>query len=703
MTANDKTTQPEVDDLLEASRAAFREEAYELLAELETALMELEDSAEDMDLVNRVFRAMHTIKGSGAMFGFDAISAFTHDVETVFDLVREGKLAVTGELICLALGARDQIRAMLDGGGDQSEKDRLTASFKALVPVAQAQGPPANAAPAVQASADNWQSVFRIRFKPHLSLLQNGTNPLLLIEELRSLGQCTVVAQTDHIPALADLDPETCTIYWDAVLTTDRDQNAIQDVFIFVEDLCELTIEQIVRSDEEGVQDRRLGEILVDRGDVSKDQIQQAVAGQKRIGQILVDDIGVDAGKVEAALAEQNHLRSRKEKEQETSQGATIRVAAEKLDTLVDLVGELVTVQARLSRKAMLMADNELTGIAELVDRLTAELRDNTMSVRMLPIGTSVTRLKRLVRDLGRDLQKDVALTVEGGDTELDKTVIEQLADPLVHIIRNSMDHGIENPDQRMAAGKPRQGTVHLSAGHEGANVVIRIADDGAGIDPAAVRAKAVEKGLIVEEADLSDKDIFNLILAPGFSTAKAVTSVSGRGVGMDVVKRSIENLRGTIDMDSRPGAGTTITLKLPLTLAIIDGLVVDIAHENYVLPLAAVEECVELTREGIDAGCGRDIINIRDQIVPYIQLRQRFGLDGPRPDIEQVVINEVDGRRVGLVVDRVIGQHQVVIKMMSKIYKDVDEISGATILGDGSVALILDVPKLVQNAAAVH
>jgi len=703
MTTNDKLSQPQVDELLEASRAAFREEAYELLGELETALMELEEAPQDMDLVNRVFRAMHTIKGSGAMFGFDAISAFTHDVETVFDLVREGKIAVTGDLIGLSLDARDQIRTMLDNEGDPVRQARLTEGFQALLPSGKSPSPAQSAPQAGQVPDPACQNVFRIRFKPHLSLLQNGTNPILLLDELRSLGECTVVAQTDHVPALADLDPETCTIYWDAVLTTDRDENAIQDVFIFVEDLCDLTVQRIVAADTDETPTRRLGEILVERGDVSEAQIQQAMAQQKRLGQILVDQAVVDAGKVEAALAEQDHLRRRKEKEQEPSQAATIRVAAEKLDSLVDLVGELVTVQARLSRKAMLLADNELTGIAELVDRLTAELRDNTMSVRMLPIGTSVARLKRLVRDLSRDLKKDVTLTVEGGDTELDKTVIEQLSDPLVHIIRNSLDHGIESPDQREAVGKPRQGTVHLSAGHEGANVVIRIADDGAGIDPAAVRAKAIEKGLITEDADIAEKDIFNLVFAPGFSTAMAVTSISGRGVGMDVVKRSIENLRGAIEMESRLGAGTTITLKLPLTLAIIDGLVVDIARENYVLPLAAVEECVELSQEGIEAGCGRHIINIRDQIVPYIQLRERFGLDGPRPAIEQIVINEVDGRRVGLVVDRVIGQHQVVIKTMSKMYKNVDEISGATILGDGSVALILDVPKLVQNTAATH
>jgi two-component system chemotaxis sensor kinase CheA len=388
---------------------------------------------------------------------------------------------------------------------------------------------------------------------------------------------------------------------------------------------------------------------------------------------------------------------ARQQHEQQTA-ATSVRVAAEKLDILVNLVGELVTVQARLSQKAAMERDPELLAITEVVERLTAELRDNTLSIRMLPIDVTFSKLRRLVRDLSNELGKTILLKTEGGDTELDKTVIEQLNDPLIHILRNSIDHGIETPDQRRTTGKDEQGIIHLKAEHSGANVLIHISDNGAGIDPEHVRRKAVQRGLLAPDAERTDKELLQLIFAPGFSTADAVTSVSGRGVGMDVVKRSIENLRGAIDIESKKGKGTTITLKLPLTLAIIDGLLVQIDKDKFVLPLAAIEECVELTRKDLAMTHGRNILNIRGQIVPFVPLRERFGIQSKAPEIEQVVINTVDGQRVGIVVDRVIGEHQIVIKTMNALYKNVEEVSGATILGDGTVALILDVQKLLKD-----
>jgi two-component system chemotaxis sensor kinase CheA len=363
---------------------------------------------------------------------------------------------------------------------------------------------------------------------------------------------------------------------------------------------------------------------------------------------------------------------------------------------LVDLVGELVTVQARLSQKANADQDADLLNIAEVVERLTAELRDNAMSIRMMPFGTTFSKFRRLVRDLSNELGKQVLLTTSGGETELDKTVIEQLNDPLVHILRNSIDHGIEPPQVREAAGKPAHGTVHLSAEHSGAHVLIRISDDGAGLNVAAIRKTALARGLIQSETEKSDREIINLIFAPGFSTNTQVTQVSGRGVGMDVVKRGIESLRGSIDIENAQGQGAVISLKLPLTLAIIDGLLVETNSDKYVLPLSVIEECVELTREDVQRTHGRHILNIRGNIVPYVSLREKFQIYENRPPIEQVVISETNGKHIGIVVDRVIGQHQIVIKTMSKIYSDVDEISGATILGDGTIALVLDIARLI-------
>jgi len=405
---------------------------------------------------------------------------------------------------------------------------------------------------------------------------------------------------------------------------------------------------------------------------------------------------------VEAALIEQEQLRKVK-KTPKTEEGAasSLRVPAEKLDTLVNLVGELVTVQARLTQMASLFNNPELVSIAEEVERLTGDLRDNTLNIRMLPIGTTFGRFKRLVRDLSQELGREVEMTTEGAETELDKTVIERLNDPLVHLIRNSMDHGIEAPDVRESLGKPRAGMLHIAARHSGAYVLIEITDDGAGIDKEAIRRKAVERGLIAADMELQDKEIFSLIFAPGFSTSETVTSVSGRGVGMDVVKRTIDNLRGSVEINSEKGEGTTVTLKLPLTLAIIEGLLVEIDRQFFILPLTIVQECVELSREDVELSHGRDIANIRGEIVPYIRLRESFAIKGTRPDIEQIVITGVERSRIGLVVDNVIGEHQTVIKSLGKVYRDIEGVSGATILGDGTVALIMDVARLTDAAYA--
>jgi two-component system chemotaxis sensor kinase CheA len=374
---------------------------------------------------------------------------------------------------------------------------------------------------------------------------------------------------------------------------------------------------------------------------------------------------------------------------------SSIRVATGKLDILVDLVGELVTIQARLSQTALSKGIPEFLAIAEEVERLTGNLRDETMSMRMIPIGTMFSRFKRLVRDLGQELGKEVELVTEGAETELDKTVIERLGEPLMHLIRNSIDHGIESPDVRARTDKPAAGTVVLTAKHSGAHVLIQIRDDGAGFDLAAIRAKGIERGLVREGESISEKEILSLIFVPGFSTAKTVTSVSGRGVGLDVVKRSIDSLGGTIAIRNDKGAGASMVLKLPLTLAIIEGFLIEVGAERFIFPLSMVEECVELT----DAVYGKHLIDVRGQLVPYVRLREQFSLAGPRKSIEQIVIARVEDKRVGFVVDRVIGGYQTVIKNLGAFYRNIDGLSGATILGDGSVALILDVPRLMQRA----
>ena len=698
--------------MMEQAIVTYREEAGELLGELEASLLELEEKPNDDELINRVFRAMHTIKGSGAMFGFDEISSFTHEVESVFDMVRNNKMTVTKRLLDLTLKSRDHILYLLNIPSgevvDHSEGDAIIAGLRQLTQHADTLRKgfdeiTAIQLPAVSGDELTEESTWRIRFRPATNILMSGTNPISLINELCSLGTAHVVAHLDDIPLLDELVGENCHIYWDIILTSSRGKEAIKDVFIFVEDDCDIKIEMI---DSSGLIDRKngykkLGDILVERGDLSPIEMQKVLMLQKRFGELLVEQGIVTLENVQSALVEQQHVKSvRKERSEAPQQeaAASIRVPAEKLDQLINLVGEMVTVQAHLTQVSSAGRDAIYIAIAEEVERLTNELRDTALNIRMLPIGSTFSKFKRLVRDLSQELGKEIEMDTFGAETELDKTVIEKLNDPLVHIIRNSIDHGIEMPEARRTAGKSSAGKVCLGAEHSGDSVLITIRDDGAGLDRDAIRTKAIEKGLISAADEVSDNEIYAQIFAPGFSTAARVTSLSGRGVGMDVVKRGIDGLRGSISVDSVRGNGTTITLKIPLTLAIIDSLLVKIGKEHFVLPLSAVEECVELTREDVKNSHGNDLAKVRGKLIPFISLRKLFDISGDRPDIEQIVIASVHGARIGFVVDCVIGQHQTVIKPLGRMYQDVKGISGATVLGDGSVALILDMGILLQS-----
>ena len=651
--------------MIDKYKQAFQEEAREILLELESALLELNERREDSELVGRVFRALHTIKGSGAMFGFDALSAFTHHLENAFDQVRNGRLGVSPDLICLSLAAVDQIKAMLDESAGQGRADEAK-SAHILEKVRELTGtietsPPKKAAPAVETPAATASATrdWQISFRPGPDLLRTGSNPLLLFRELRQLGTLQIEADTSAVPPLSELDPQRCYISWNMVLTTAAGIDAIRDVFIFVEDSCALSIDPAATSP----------------------QIVEAVA----------------PAVAPAASVERRADAPRRASEQAT-QASSIRVAAAKLDQLVDLVGQLVTVQARLAEVAARREDRDMQAVAEEIEALTTELRETSMGMRTLPLRSTFERFKRLVYDLGRTLHKEVELTFDGGDTELDKTVIDQLNDPLMHLIRNSMDHGIEPSEVRRAAGKPATGTIHLSARHAGAQVLVSISDDGKGIDREAVRARAIEKGLAAPDARLSETEIFSFILAPGFSTARQVSDVSGRGVGMDVVRRNVEALRGSIEIASQPGAGSTVTLRLPLTLAIIDGLLVRVGQARFVMPLGNTVECVELTRQDIENANGKHLANIRGEIIPYIRLSEYLEMRTERPEREQVMVAETEHGRFGFVVDQVLGDHQTVIKNLGRLYRNVQIVSGATILGDGSVALILDPHRVAQN-----
>ena len=698
-------------DELQQFREAFKVEAAELLSELEISLLELERDPGNREAVSSIFRAFHTLKGSGGMCGFDGISGFTHQIETVYDLVRNWKIEADKDLIDLTLAASDHIRDMLSEEitGNEALETRtkdILAAFRNFLPDP-GNGPKllkqAGLAEEVPGTAEvpGKPATYRIRFRPSGDIFSRGINPLLLLQELREMGDCKVIAHTENIPELSGLDPEQCYTYWDIILTTAKAMNIIQDVFIFVQDESEVRIDLIDDGESllESEDYRKLGEILIEKKDIKKEDLEQILKERKRIGEVLIEEGLVPQVSIEAALTEQERVKQVRESRQKMEAMMNIRVASRKLDKLVNLVGELVTMQARLSQTALRRDDPELLVISEEVERLIEELRDTSMNIRMLPMGTTFGKFRRLVRDLSIELGKEVELFTEGAETELDKTVIEKLNDPLIHIIRNSIDHGIELPDVRREKGKPGKGTIRLSATHSGAFVVIQIQDDGAGLDRDAIYAKAVQKGLIPPDTELSEQEIGNLVLAPGFTTSGSVTSVSGRGVGMDVVKRAVDNLRGVIEIESVAGEGTVITLSLPLTLAIIEGLLVKVGPDTFVIPLSIVEECIELTEQSEKESCGRNLVSVRNQIVPYIRLREQFMISGGIPAIQQVAIVNVEGRRVGFAVDSVIGEHQTVIKSLGNFYHNVQGISGATILGDGSVALILDIAKLMKLA----
>jgi two-component system chemotaxis sensor kinase CheA len=668
------------ENAIDKYKQGFQEEAREIFIELESTLLALDQSRSDAELVSQAFRALHTIKGTGAMFGFTELAAFTHNIENAFDDVRNGNLEVSGNLIELSLAALDQMKAMLleaagQGSADPARCADVLARLRALTSVASDEPSPAAPTPSASASTpplSDGPHTWQIRFSPGPELMRNGSDPLLLLRELARLGEFHSKPLTHILPSLSELDPERCYVAWEIQLTTSATTEEIRDVFIFAEELCELTIEPAP-----------IREAVA----IEVEAIQSAAAPGADTCALPQSSSSDQPATISTRTAERNY-------------GAvSIRVPTAKLDQFVDLVGELVTVQARLAQIATRFDDSDIVSVSEEVERLTSALRENSMSIRMLPIRSTFERFRRLIHDLSRDLHKEVELTIEGAETELDKTVIDQLTDPLMHMIRNSMDHGIESQEQRLASGKPAVATVHLAARHAGAHVLIEVSDDGAGINAAAVRARAIERGLIAPDAQLTESEIYSLILTPGFSTAEQVTDVSGRGVGMDVVRQRIESLRGTIHIDSKPGRGTTVTLRLPLTLAIIDGLLVRVGEAFFILPLANSLECIELTREDIAASNGKRIANVRGEIIPYIRLREYFEMQTEPPAIEQIMIAETDDGRCGFVVDEVLGDHQTVIKNLGRFYRHIQFISGATILGDGTLALILDPNRVVQDA----
>lgn len=671
------------EDIQRRSKELFREEAAELLTELQASLLELEKAPGDDGLINRVFRALHTLKGSGATSGFVELSAFLHRVEDVYNAAREGRIRVESGLIDRTLKIGDAVNRYLSLPEDRacSALEESAPDLDALLAFLPAKETEAKGK--AETPVPGGRRFYRVRFRPKPAFFASGSDPGMYLDDLRKLGPTVVNGFTDRVPGFPDLDPEQCWLHWSVDLATAEPPNVVRDVFLFVEEDCELEIAELAPED--------APQALLE----PQERIQNAP--QSALPSVAA------AAKPPAPKAQQ-----KSDPAALSSLGArsdTLRVSAEKIDRLVNLVGELVILRSQVNAVCETIPEvpPALQGASEGLLRLTTELRDVVLNVRMMPIGETFAKFKRLVRDICRDLGKEAEIVIEGAETELDKSVLDQLGDPLVHLVRNALDHGLERPEEREAAGKPRQGSLRLAAEQRGDSVLVLVSDDGRGLDPERIRKKAIERGLLAPEATPSLQEIYQLIFLPGFSTAEAVSTLSGRGVGMDVVKRRIELLRGSVELRSEPGRGTEVRLSLPLTLAIIEGLMVEVDGDRYIIPLSMARETIEITRADRKRANGRNVVELRGELIPYLHLRSLFNLPGPAPEAERVVIVEVEEKRIGLVVDGVLGNHQTVLKSLGWLGRRVQVFTGATVLGDGRVALILDVQNLIAFSSKLH
>ncbi len=703
----------------------FIAESRGLLIDMEEGLLCLETQPDDAEAINAVFRAAHTIKGSSGLFGLDDIVAFTHKAENLLDRVRNNELALNAGLIGLLLACRDHIESLIDLVVDATEMDAdtrqngeaLAAQLSRYLGEAGAQMPAETAAPLESSGGahladDTWH--ISVRFGR--DVLRSGMDPLSFIRYLANLGEIVhLVTLADALPAAVEMDPEGCYLGFEIRFKSDADKARIESVFEFVRDDCELHILapgskladylKLIAALPEN--DTRLGELLVACGAVTARELEETLAVQEceggrqeeiqPLGEILVERELVQPELVDAALTKQKDARHRQAQE-----AKFIRVHADKLDSLINLVGELVIAGAGVGLQAARNKDGVLMESVSGMARLVEDIRDGAMRLRMVEIGETFNRFRRVVRDVSKEIGKDIELVIAGAETELDKTVVDKIGDPLTHLMRNAMDHGIESAAVRAERGKPAKGTLKLNAYHEAGGIVIEVADDGGGLNRDKILAKAREKGLIQAGDVLSDSEVWNLIFEPGFSTADQVSNLSGRGVGMDVVRRNIEALRGSVEIESHAGQGSTFRIRLPLTLAIIDGFLMGVGPSHYVVPLDMVLECVELSRASSATG-NSDYINLRGEVLPLLRISEHFSLEQAAARRQNVVVVNAVGRKAGLVVDELKGEFQAVIKPLGRLFEQVRGISGSTILGSGEVALVLDVPSLLDSAAKVE
>ncbi|WP_122491652.1 chemotaxis protein CheA [Pseudomonas viridiflava] len=670
---------------LDQAQQTFIVEARELLLAMEESLLQLESEPGDQDAIGAVFRAAHTIKGSAGLFGLTPIVSFTHIVEDVLDRLREGSVSVDAELIALLLKSGDHMLELIDVVASRGEQLQAAALEReaALRQALQAYQAPAQAAaqPVQSETVSDIQAerLWHISLRFGVDVFRNGMDPLSFLRYLNTLGQMVqVTTVTDSIPTVEEWDPESCHLGFEIDFRSAAGHAAINEVFDFVREDCAVEITALDETAESTRTDL-----------VSQDDTSPVIHS----GELLGDQRAVPRGPAQVSTE-----RASPANEQKNKDGRYVRVNADKLDELINLVGELVIASAGASLLARSCNNAPLQEASSTVSGLVEEILDGALHLRMIPIGDTFNRFRRVVRDVSQELGKDIDLIISGAETELDKTVVEKIGDPLMHLLRNSMDHGIESAEARRASGKSAKGHLSLNAYHDSGSIVIEIADDGAGLNRERILEKAQERGLVASGAVLTDQEIYNLIFEPGFSTAEAVTNLSGRGVGMDVVKRNITLLRGTVDLDSQPGQGTIVRIRLPLTLAIINGFLVGIDQSTYVIPLDMVQECIELDEQDRQSSRDNGYLDLRGEVLPLVYLRDHFNHEGPPARRQNVVVVRYAEHKAGLVVDDLLGEFQTVIKPLGKLFGGLRGISGSTILGSGAVALILDIPALLNQ-----
>jgi len=656
---------------LEQFHETFFEESFEGLDIMESGLLELEQGDVDLENINTIFRSAHSIKGGSGTFGFTAVAEFTHDMETLLDQMRNGERQVSASVVDTLLGCVDVLRSMLNAIKDGSEIDAdnvadMTNALKGILGGESNSEDTAEESTSSTVPAKGWS----VLFKPELDIMKTGNDTVRLLRELNSLAdRVEVLVDNESLPTLDDIDPEECYQSWNInLIGGDVTEDDIIEVFAWVDDECELKITAL--ADEENYTG-------VDRRD--EERRESAAPDRRAI--------------------------ERRNKPAKATESSSIRVNISKVDELINMVGELVITQSMLSQFGEDENFNE-THIERLKDGLTQlethtrELQESVMRIRMMPISFAFQRFPRLVHDLSSQFEKKIELIMTGETTELDKTVLEKIGDPLVHLVRNSLDHGIEAPDVRVQNGKSETGMIELSAYHQGGNIVIEIKDDGAGLNKAKILEKAKQNGLVNQDDRLSDDQIYDLVFRPGFSTADVVSDVSGRGVGMDVVRRNIRELGGMVEVKSTPGKGSVFTIRLPLTLAILDGQLVGIGEETYILPVISIIESLQVKPECINEVAGNaEVYRLRDEYIPIVRLYQIFGIEPKSAVLDEglLVVVEAEGKKIAVFVDELLGQQQVVIKSLKTNFKKVEGLSGATILGDGTVALIIDIAELID------